>query len=139
MTIRVLLADEHQPMRESFRSLIDRHPGTEVVAEAENGRTAFQMACKFKPDVVLLDINMPDVKGSDAIRRMISNLPGVKIIALSIYSNPEFVEGMLKAGASGYLLKDCAFEELVQAIHTVLDNRIYMSLRIQKDTSIKSR
>ena len=114
MNIRILLADGHQHMRESLRSLIDNQPGMEVVGEAENGRSALQQARKLKPDVVVMDINMPDLKGIDAVRQVISDSPAVKFVALSVYSNREFVEGMLKAGASGYILKDCAFEELLQ-------------------------
>ncbi len=126
MTIRILLADAHASMRASLRALIDRQPGMEVVGEAENGRALLQLSGSFKPDVVVMDINMPDLNSIDAARQMISNVPGVKLLALSIYSNPEFVDGMLKAGACGYLLKDQAFEELVRAIQTVADDRIYI-------------
>jgi two-component system response regulator NreC len=127
MNIRILLAEAHTLMRESLRSLIDRQPGMEVVAEAENGRTALQLTCRLKPDVVVMDINMPDLKGIAAARRMISDSPGVKIVALSLYSDRQFVEKMFEAGASGYLLKDRAFEELVPAIRTVAGNRTYLS------------
>ena len=132
MTIRILLADDHQRMRDSLHILIDRQPGMEVVAVAENGQTALQMAGSFKPDVVVMDINMSDLKGADAARQMISSASGVKFLALSMYSNPEFVKGMFDAGASGYMLKDYAFEELVRAIHTVVANRIYRCPGIEK-------
>ena len=126
MTIRILLADNHQRMRQSMCALIDRQPGMEVVGEAENGWAMLQLTGNFKPDVVVMDINMPDLNSIDAARQMISGAPGVKLLVLSMYSNPEFVDGMLKAGASGYLLKDQAFEELVRAIQTVADDRIYL-------------
>ncbi len=126
MTIRILLADDHASMRASLRALIDRQPGMELVGEAENGRTMLQLTRSFKPDVVIMDINMPDLNSIDAARQMIAGAPGVKLLALSMYSNPEFVDGMLKAGACGYLLKDHAFEELVRAIQTVADDRIYL-------------
>jgi DNA-binding NarL/FixJ family response regulator len=99
-----------------MRALIDRQPGMQVVAEAENGQTMLQLSENFRPDVVIMDINMPDLKSIDGARRMISEAPGVKILVLSMYSNPEFVDAMLKAGASGYLLKDRVFEEVVRAI-----------------------
>ena len=138
MTIRILLADNHASMRESMRALIDRHPGMRVVAEAENGRTMLQLTGSFKPDIVIMDINMPDLKSIDGARRMISEAPGVKLLVLSMYSNPEFVDGMLKAGASGYLLKDRAFEELVRAIQTVADDHIYLCPGIQDPAAPES-
>jgi DNA-binding NarL/FixJ family response regulator len=138
VTIRILLADNHASIRESLRALIDRQPGMEVVAEAENGRTLLQLSGNFKPDVVVMDINMPDLKGIDAARRMISQAPGVKLLILSMYSNQEFVDGMLNAGACGYLLKDRAFEELIRAIQTVVDDRIYLCRGIEDPAAPES-
>jgi two-component system response regulator NreC len=138
VTIRILLADNHQRMRQSMCALIDRQTGMEVVGEAENGRAMLQLTGSFKPDVVVMDINMPDLNSIDAARQMISGTPGVKLLALSMYSNPEFVDGMLKAGASGYLLKDQAFGELVRAIHTVADNRIYLCQGIEDSAAPQS-
>ena len=100
MTIRILLADSHQHMRESMRALIDRQPGMEVVGEAENERTMLQLTGSLKPDVVAMDINMPDLNSINSARQIISNAPGVKLLILSMYSNPEFVDSMLKAGAN---------------------------------------
>ena len=125
-------------MRESMRALIDRQAGMEVVDEAENGRAMLQLSGCFKPDVVVMDINLEDLKGIEVVRRMICDSPFIKIIALSIYSNPEFVEGLLKAGACGYLLKDCAFEELVRAVQTVADDRIYLCPGIEDPAAPKS-
>ena len=138
MTIRILLADDHAGMRESLRALIDRQPGMEVVGEAENGRAMLQLIPSFKPDVVIMDINMPDLNSIDAARQMIAGAPEVKLLALSMYSNPEFVDGMLKAGASGYLLKDQAFEELIRAIQTVVDDRIYICPGIEDPAAPES-
>ena len=138
MTIRILLADDHASMRESLRALIDRQTGMEVVAEAQNGRSTLQLAGSFKPDVVVMDINLPDLNSIDAVRQLISSAPGVKLLVLSMYSNPEFVDGMLKAGACGYLLKDHAFEELVRAIQTVVDNRIYLCPGIEDPAAPES-
>jgi DNA-binding NarL/FixJ family response regulator len=126
VTIRILLADYHASMRASLRGLIDRQPDMEVVGEAENGQTMLQLNGNLKPDVVVMDINIPDLNGIDAARQMISGSPEVNLLVLSMYSNPEFVDGMLKAGAYGYLLKEDAFEELVRAIQTVADDRIYL-------------
>ncbi len=138
MTIRILLADDHASIRQSLRALIDRQAGMEVVGEAENGRAMLQLTGTFKPDVVVMDINMSDLNSIDAARQMISGAPGVKLLALSIYSNPEFVDGMLKAGASGYLLKDQVFEELIRAIQTVVDDRIYICPGIEDPAAPES-
>ena len=127
MSIRILLADDHKIMREGLRSLIEKNPDMEVVAEAENGRTAVQLVRRLRPDVVIMDVGMPDMNGMEATRRIIDQLPGVKVVALSIHSDKRFVAGMLSAGASGYLLKDCAFEELEHAIRATIGYRIYLS------------
>jgi len=125
--IRILLADDHKIMREGLRSLLEKESDLEVVAEAENGRRAVQLTLKFKPHIVIMDISMPDLNGIEATRQIIGELPDVKIICLSMHSDRRFVAGILKAGASGYLLKDCAFEELVYAVRTVVANRTYLS------------
>jgi DNA-binding NarL/FixJ family response regulator len=138
MTIRVLIADDHANMRHSLRALIDCQPGMMVVGEADNGRTMLQLTGRFKPDVVVMDINIPDLNSTDAIRQIISDTPGVKLLVLSMYSNLEFADGMLKAGALGYLLKDHAFEELARAIQTVADDRIYLCPGIEDQTTLES-
>ena len=138
MTIRILLADSHHRMRESIRALIDCQAGMEVVGEAENGRTLLQLAGSFKPDVVVMDISMSDLNCIDAARQMISGAPGIKILALSMHSNRQFVDEMLKAGACGYLLKDHAFEELVRAVQTVADDRIYLCPGIENSAAPES-
>ena len=130
MSLRILLADDHRIMREGLRSLLEKQPDTEVIAEAENGRTTVQMSRRFKPDVVLMDIIMPDLNGIDATRQILAELPDIKVIALSMHSDKKFVVEMLGAGASGYLLKDTAFEELGKALHTVVNNRTYLSPKI---------
>jgi two-component system response regulator NreC len=114
-------------MREGLRTLIEKQPDMEVVAEAENGRMAVQLARKLFPNVVVMDIGMPDLNGIEATRQILANNPEVKVIALSMHSAKRFVVEMLKAGSSGYLLKDCAFEELALAIRTVIANKVYVS------------
>ena len=123
-------------MREGLRTLIEKQPDMEVVAEAENGRMAVQLARKLFPEVVVMDIGMPDLNGLEATRQILANNPKVKVIALSMHSAKRFVIEMLKAGSSGYLLKDCAFEELALAIRTVIANQIYVSPSIN-DMMIK--
>jgi DNA-binding NarL/FixJ family response regulator len=127
MTIQVLLADDHKIVRDGLRVLIERCHDMQVIAEAEDGRKALQLARKHKPDVVIMDISMPDLNGIDATRQILEELPGAKVIALSMHSDKQFVDGMLRAGAVGYLLKDCAADELIQCIRIVLSGRICLS------------
>ena len=126
MTIRILLADDHASMRASLRALIDRQPGMQVVAEAGQGRTTVELACRLKPDIIIMDIHMSDLGGIDATGLILSDFPEAKVICLSNYSDSQYAAGMRAAGASGFLLKDCAFEELGRAIRTVVANRIYL-------------
>lgn len=130
MSIRIIIVDDHSITREGLRVLLEKQPDIEVVAEAENGRAGVRLAKRHQPDIVVMDINMPDLNGIDATRQIITELPHVKVIALSMYSDRSYVKGMLKAGASGYLLKNCAFEELTIAIHAVQENETYLSSKI---------
>ena len=130
MSIRILLVDDHKIMRDGLRSLIEKQSEMAVVGEAENGRTAIRLTRKLKPDVIVMDINMPDLNGIDATRQITAELPSVKIVAFSMHSDRQFVAEMFKAGVSGYLLKDAAFDELARAIRTVADNQIYLSPQI---------
>lgn len=136
MSTRIILADDHVIMREGLRALIEKQPGMEVIAEAENGRTTVELSRELKPDVVIMDIAMPDLNGIEATRQVVAESPGVKVIALSMHSDRKFVREMLSAGASGYMLKDSAFEELGKAISTVNDNRTYLSPGVA-DTVVK--
>jgi DNA-binding NarL/FixJ family response regulator len=107
--------------------LLEREPDLEVVAEAENGRSTVRLARESHPEVIIMDVAMPDLNGIEATRQIISEMPKVKVIALSMYADRRFVANMLKAGASGYLLKDCASEELVRAIRVVLAHKTFLS------------
>ena len=130
MNIRVLLADDHRLFREGLRSLIEEQPHMKVVAEAEDGRTALQLAQTVSPDVVVMDISMPGMNGMEAALRIMCTAPGVKVLALSMHADNRIVAEMLNAGASGYLLKDCAFEELIHAIYVVAKQGRYVSPKI---------
>lgn len=127
MSIRVILADDHKLFREGLRSLIEEQTHMKVVAEAGDGRTAVQLAQTISPDVVVMDISMPGMNGLEAARQIICTAPGVRVLALSMHNDDLFVEEMLHAGASGYLLKDCAFEELIHAIYVVAGQGTYVS------------
>lgn len=130
MGIRILIADDHKIVREGLRNLIEKRPEMEVIGEAEDGRTAVKLTKELLPDIIIMDVAMPEMNGIEATRQIIAGAPHVKIIALSMHSDRRFIVEILKEGASGYLLKDCAFEELVNAINAVLTNRIYLSPRI---------
>ena len=127
MSIKILLADDHKITREGLRSLIEKQSDMEVVAEAEDGHVAVHLVRKVLPDVVIMDVSMPDLNGIEATQKIVSECPNVKVIALSMHSDTLFVTKMLKSGASGYLLKDCAFEELTRAIRTVVAGKTYLS------------
>ncbi len=130
MSIRVLLADDHKIFRDGLRTLIEKEAGMEVVAEAENGRKTVKLAEKLSPNVIIMDVSMPDLNGIEATRKIIAGTSNVKVIALSMHSDRRFVLGMLEAGASAYLLKDCAFAELVSAIRQVAAGNTYLSPKI---------
>ncbi|HAR62062.1 MAG: DNA-binding response regulator [Candidatus Margulisiibacteriota bacterium] len=127
MKIKILMVDDHKIMREGLRALLEKESEMEVISEAENGRSAVDLAAKLKPNLVIMDASMADLNGIEATRQIIANSPAIKVLGLSMYSDRRFVTGMLSAGASGYILKDCAFEELITAIHTVFANQIYLS------------
>ncbi len=130
MSIKILLADDHKIVRDGLRTLIEKEPDMKVIAEAEDGRGAVRLSRDASPDVVIMDITMPDMNGIDATRAILEEVPTVRVIALSMHSDKRFVLGMLDAGASGYLLKDSAFDELARAVRTVVDRQIYLSPKI---------
>ena len=130
MSIRILLADDHKMIRDGLRALIEKHRNMEIVGEAANGQTAVQLARKLSPEVVVIDIGMPDLNGIEAARRIAAFKPKPKIIGLSMHDDRRYVAQMLKAGASGYILKDSAFEELVRAIQSVVQGQTYLSPQI---------
>jgi len=127
MQIKILLADEQKSMREGLRSLLEKYDEFDVAAEADSGESTVALASKYKPDVVVMHVAIPDLNGIEATRRIIGKVPGAKVIAMSMNLEKHSVVEMLKAGTSGYLLKESAHEELVDAIREVVAGNIYMS------------
>ncbi len=125
--VRILLADDQQITREGLRALLEKHADMDVVAEARDGREAIQLSRELTPDVVVMDIAMRGLNGIEATRQIVGKIQGVKVVALSMHSDGQFVLEMLRAGASGYLLKDCAQEDLARAIRTVDANLTFLS------------
>jgi DNA-binding NarL/FixJ family response regulator len=130
MSIKVILADDHAVLREGLHSMLEKKPGIQVIAEAEDGRRAVELALQLMPHVVVMDVGMQGLNGIEATRRIKANAPGIKVLALSMHDSKRLVGEMLKGGASGYLLKDCAFDELYHAICAVAANRSYLSSNI---------
>lgn len=130
MPIRVLIADDHEIFREGLRALLSQNPDVEVVAESGNGLSAVQNALELLPDVALLDINMPELNGIEAARRISASGCNVKTLIFSMEMDRSIVISALEAGATGYLLKECAFAELTTAIRTIFGGEPYLSPKI---------
>jgi DNA-binding NarL/FixJ family response regulator len=127
MSLRIILADDHAIFRDGLRALLDDQPGMQVVAEAENGREAVRLARELRPDLVVMDVTMPGLNGVEATRQITSDSSRIKVISLSMHADQRRVAEMLAAGASGYLLKNSAFDELIQAIRAVVEHGSYLS------------
>ena len=125
--IRILLADDHTILRSGIRALLENEPGLSVIGEAEDGRAAVSMACKLKPNVVLMDIAMPLLNGLEATRQIKIQCPDVKVLVLSMHDNEEYIRQALEAGAMGYILKDAAPGELIGAIRSVYRGEAVLS------------
>ena len=125
MCIRILLADDHKLFRDGLHLLLERQANIKVIGSTNNGRTAIRLAYELKPHVVIIDIGMPGLEGIDAAKRIKQKNPDIKILVFSMHSDPPYVESMLKAGASGYLLKNCSLEELCFAISAAADDKTY--------------
>jgi DNA-binding NarL/FixJ family response regulator len=130
MKIRILLADDHRLFRDGLRTLLGQQEDMEVVGEAVDGPGAVAAVSQHKPDIVLMDISMPDLNGIEATRKIMADHPAVRVIMLSMHSDQRFVTESLRAGASGYVLKDCAIDELIGAIHTVARKQVFLSATI---------
>lgn len=130
MSAKILVADDHSIIRQGLCALLEKQPDIEVIGAVEDGQKAIQLVKELSPDIIIMDVTMPNLNGIDATRKIIDLLPEVKVIALSMHSSRRFVAEMLKAGASGYILKECLFDELIEAIRTVLNGEIYLSHKI---------
>jgi LuxR family maltose regulon positive regulatory protein len=127
MSTRIVLADNHAVFRHHVRVLLDKEPNLCVVAEAEDGQSALRLARELRPDLVVMDVVMANLSGIEATRLIVSSDPSVKVIALSMHADKAFVESMLRAGATGYVLKENASTELTRAIRAVTTDQIYLS------------
>jgi len=130
MSIHILLADDHTIVLQGLSRFLQTQPGLEVVGQAKDGQTTVDLARDLDPDVVVMDISMPGLNGIEATRLIHQENPDIKIIGLSMHSSKRFVREMREVGASGYLLKDCDFDELIEAIQTVASGGVYFDPRL---------
>ena len=130
MDIKIVLADDHAIVRHGLNKSLQQQEDMEVVGQAKDGLTAIQLVRELKPDIVIMDISMPDINGMDATIEIVRDYSQTKVIALTMHSGKKFVREMFKAGASGYLLKDCDFDELADAIRMVMEGKRYLSPEI---------
>ncbi len=130
--VRILLADDHTVMRAGLRALLERQPNLEVVGEAADGRQTVELASSHVPDVVVMDIAMPNLNGVEATRRMVSKQPTISVVILSMYSDESYVMRALEAGARAYLLKDSAVTDLIRAIEAVSQGKSLFSPKISR-------
>lgn len=136
--LRVVLADDHAVVREGLTALINRQRDMEVVGEAGDGRTAVELTTRLKPDVVVMDVSMPVLNGARATRQLIEQNPGIRILALTVHEERSYLRELLEAGASGYLLKRAAAEELVNAIRRVAEGSVYVDGHLVPDVLDRS-
>ena len=127
MSIRVLIADDHAIVRHGLSRSIQQQEDMEVVGQAGDGHAAVELARKLAPNVVLMDVSMPTLNGIEATRAILRDSPATRVIALSMHSAKRYVREMFRAGASGYLLKDCEFDELIQTIRLIAEGQRYIS------------
>jgi len=125
--IRILLADDHAVVRQGFRMILSSHPDLEIVGEAGNGREAVELAASLRPDVVVMDVAMPELNGIEATRRLTAENPHIRVVALSMHKDSVYVREILRAGARGYLLKDSVADDLVAAVRAVAGGEGYLS------------
>jgi len=125
--IRILLADDHVMVRQGFRMILAAQPDMEIVGEADNGHEAVELAEKLQPDVVVMDVAMPELNGIEATRRLAASSPRTRVLALSMYKDSVYVREILRAGARGYLLKDAFDRDLLSAVRAVASGEGYLS------------
>lgn len=130
MSIKIIIADDHQLFREGLVNLLSEAKEIEILAQVENGKDAVSKAIELFPDIVIMDISMPVMDGIEATRQIRKKNNQIKIIALSMHADKQFIKGMFELGVSGYLFKNCSYDELVEAIKVVYSDRVYLSDRI---------
>lgn len=128
--IRILMADDHKLFIDGLGSILQRHPGMQVVGAARDGLATVRLAAEVRPDIILMDVSMPQLNGIEATRKILAEHPGPKVIMLSMHADPRFVVEALRAGARGYLLKDSASEDLLDAIERVSAGEVYLSRKM---------
>jgi len=128
--MRILIADDHGIVREGLRSLIEKEPDMEVIGEAKDGMETVELARQLSPDIIIMDVSMPNLNGIEATRQILSENPKIKVIVLSIHVERRIVKEILGAGAAGYVLKTYLFEELSRALRSVLVNGYYLSPKV---------
>lgn len=126
----VMIVDDHQIVRDGLKAILHNEEGIGVIAEADNGRSALRLVKELNPEIVIMDIAMPDMNGLEATRRISTEFPDVKVLILSMHQDKRMVIEVLNAGARGYLLKECASDELLRAIRTLLQGETYLSPKI---------
>lgn len=127
MSLRIVLADDHRIMREGLAAMLRQEPDFDVVGQADDGAALVRITRKLQPDVVITDVSMPGLNGIEAIRRILEEAPGVKVLCLSVHTEKLLVAAVMDAGAAGYVLKDCLYEELVRAVRAVVAQQVYIS------------
>ena len=130
--LRILLADDHTVVRQGLRKVLEERPDWKVVAEAGDGREAVRQAEQLKPDIAILDVAMPLLNGVEAARQIVKHVPGVRVLVLSMHSDEAYVTQILQAGASGYLLKDSADVDLLQAVTALSEGKSFFSPAIAR-------
>ena len=141
-SVRILLADDHTVVRQGLRKVLEERPEWKVVAEAGDGREAVRQAEQLKPDIAILDVAMPLLNGVEATRQIVKHVPGVRVLVLSMHADEAYVTQILQAGASGYLLKDSADVDLIQAVSAISQGKSFFSpavARLMLDDYVKQR
>ncbi|MDD7915418.1 response regulator [Polaribacter ponticola] len=131
--IKIVLVDDHKLLRDGLRNIIEQRSNMQIIGEASDGREAIKVASKLVPNIIVMDVAMPGLNGIEAAKQIHKIEPDIKIIGLSMHSGKQFIQGMFKAGAFGYLLKDGDSDELLTAISTVMENKRYLSKDINQD------
>ena len=127
MKIKVLIADDHQLFREGLINLLSSSKEIDIIAYADNGKDAYEKAVIYNPDIILMDISMPVMGGEEATRLVKKQMPAIKVIALTMHSDKHYIKTMLEAGVDGYLFKNCTYNQLIEAIKTVVAGKKYLS------------